>query len=161
MAGANRVHAHLAHDLELPLHRPREERRAERAVVVVQADALELHSPAVEMEAVVRRELERANAERVRLLVDHAAAHAHVRRGGVQLRALDVPQLRIGDLERLVEPVRLHRREFGTRLAGRHFLALGIADHDRHGHFRLRVELVFDRRPHPHVGRVLASLPAS
>ena len=65
VAGANRVDAHLPHDLELPLHRPRIERGAERALIVVQAHAVELHAPAVEMEAVVGGELERANAERL------------------------------------------------------------------------------------------------
>ncbi len=64
VAGADGVDAHVAHDLELPLHGPRIERRAQRAVVVVQAHAVELHAPAVEMEAVVGREFECADAER-------------------------------------------------------------------------------------------------
>jgi hypothetical protein len=60
---ADGVDAHVAHDLELPFHRAAIERAAERALVVVQANALELHAAAVEMEAVVGGEFECADAE--------------------------------------------------------------------------------------------------
>ena len=55
VAGADGVHAHVLHDLELSLHGPDVERHAQRAQIVMQADAVQLHSPAVQMETVIRR----------------------------------------------------------------------------------------------------------
>ena len=64
MARADGVDAHVPHDLQLPLHGTGVERRPERPLVVVQADAVKLHPPAVEMKAIIGRELECADAER-------------------------------------------------------------------------------------------------
>ncbi len=63
VARADGVDAHLFHNFKLPLQRPRVDRAAERAEVVVVADAVEKDALAVEKEAALRVELDRANAE--------------------------------------------------------------------------------------------------
>ncbi len=63
-------------DLELALGGAPVDGRAERAEVVVVADALEAHAAAVEQEALLRPELDRADAERRRVAVEHARRRA-------------------------------------------------------------------------------------
>ena len=100
---ADRVRAHVAHDGELAARRVHVERHPERAEVAVQVDAVELHPLAVEEEAAVRVEAELAEAdpphERVREAV---AREAQLER--IELRSvLQLPELRIPNLERKVE----------------------------------------------------------
>ena len=63
VAGADGVYPHVLHDLQFPLHRPGVEGHAQRAEVGMQADAVQLHAPAIQMETVVGSELKCADAE--------------------------------------------------------------------------------------------------
>src|SRR5882757_7220146 len=63
MASANRIDAHIAHDLELPFHRPRIESGAKCSEIMMQIDAVQLQAPAVQVESVVSREFTSADAE--------------------------------------------------------------------------------------------------
>ena len=63
MAGADGVAAHVGEHFELPLQGAVVERRAERAEIVVIADAVEFEMLAVDEEAGVGVEFERADAE--------------------------------------------------------------------------------------------------
>ena len=79
VAGADGVGAHLLQDLELALERARVHGRAQRAEVVVVADALDGDPPAVEQEARVGVERDGADAEgRLDLVHDGAARSASV-----------------------------------------------------------------------------------
>ncbi len=53
MACANGVYAHITHNLQLAFHRAGIKRPAESALVVMQANAVKLDSPAVEMKSVI------------------------------------------------------------------------------------------------------------
>ena len=64
VAGANRVDAHIAHDLELPFHCPRIEGGAKGSQIMMQIDAVQLQPPAVQVKSVVGREFTSADAER-------------------------------------------------------------------------------------------------
>ena len=61
--GPERVDAHALHDLHLAHERVLVDRRAERALVVVQVDAVDLHRAPVEREALRGVEVEPAHAE--------------------------------------------------------------------------------------------------
>ncbi len=77
MARANGVDAHVPHDLQLPLHGPGVEGAAERPVIVMQVYAIKLHPPAIQVKSVIRRKLERPDAEGRRIHVHNLAIHAN------------------------------------------------------------------------------------
>ena len=97
---ADRVEARLPQQARAaPLGRG-ERRRAEHAVVVVDAAAAELLGAAVDAEAVLRIERKRADAEARRLLVEHGAALADdLEPQRVERAMADVPEVRARDLE--------------------------------------------------------------
>ena len=84
------LHAHVAHDLELPLHRAREKpRRAGPGRGG--GTRLELHAATVEVEAVVGGELERADAEGRLGRRPPACRHGACVTARVEPRRCDVP----------------------------------------------------------------------
>ena len=64
MAGADGIAAHLLQNLNLPFQGPRADRRTQRPEVMMIADPIQRHALAVQQKTVVRRELNRADAER-------------------------------------------------------------------------------------------------
>ena len=158
VAGADGVHPHVLHDLQFALHRAGVERHAQRAEVGMQADPVQLHAPAVEMETVVGRELERADAERRFGRVHELAGDKHACDGGVEPRRFDVPKLGFAQGD---------RRHARLRTIGRHGEAhpqlgdlFALRIEQRGFHFRLdgRGGVVFQRGFHPDRGRVAGDL---
>ena len=70
VACTNRINAHVAHDLQLSLHGPRIERRAERPLIVVQIHAMELDTATVEMKTIIGREFEFTDAKSRRFAIE-------------------------------------------------------------------------------------------
>ena len=62
MGGAYRVHPHVLHDAQLSPRRAHVERHAKRTEIRMKVDALDLHALAVDVQAIVRRPLDRADA---------------------------------------------------------------------------------------------------
>ena len=91
VGGAQRVGAHALHQPQLPGERLSVEGRPQRAQVVVQAHALQLHVLPVQKEAAVRVEAGLAQADRHRL-----ALAAKVRRQRVEIRRIRAPQPGLG-----------------------------------------------------------------
>ena len=77
--------------------------RAEAAEVVVIADAVDLHPPAVDQHAAILGELDRADAEARGGDNRSFAVHGQVRGGHVQLRRAGRPKRRLGERYRLHE----------------------------------------------------------
>ncbi len=150
--GAQGVHAHVGHDLQLPAHRVLVERHAERTQVRMQVDAVELHTLTVQDEAFFRVEREGAEAdaprqrirealardrerERVEVRIAHhpPTLHPRHREFGREIRRvprgnLDLARGRGDGLARGVQDLHGHR---GGRRASR-------AVHERRGNRRLR-----------------------
>ena len=93
VAGADGVAAHFLQDLNLPLQRAGVDGRAERAEVVMVANAVERHALAVQQKSVVRRELDGADAERRFVAVHQFAVLFDGGDGDIALRFLDAPQV--------------------------------------------------------------------
>src|ERR1035441_10967279 len=66
----------------------------------MQANAVKLHTAAIEMKAVVGRELKGADAERRLRRVHKLASHQDARDDGVEARRLDVPELGLAEGDR-------------------------------------------------------------
>ena len=143
---ADRVDAHVAHDLELPLERARVHRRAEGAEVVVQAHAADLHGRAVEDEPAVGVEHERAHAERRVILVAGLPPTHHARHGPVQVRPLERPPQRVPDDQVL--------RHFAHGVAGHSCLSRGRPHFPAGGvvQYRAQDHRLIDRRGVAHGG---------
>ena len=99
VAGPEGVDAHVFEDLELPLPSAEVEGGAQGPEVVVEVDALELHAPAVQVEAVVGQELEGADAEARFPTVDDAPVDAERGDGRVEVGCGDVPAAGVRDGE--------------------------------------------------------------
>lgn len=98
VAGAQGVEAHVAQDFELAAHGRAVERHAQRPEIGVQIDAVELYAAAVEVEAVVGREGEGADAEARGLGVGgRARLNADARL--VKVRLSQIPQARACERE--------------------------------------------------------------
>lgn len=123
VASAQGVGAHLREQLELALERAEVERRAERAQVVVVAHPLQLELLAVQEEAAVGVEAQRANSEARLVGVDERASSLHGSERDVAIRTLlgaGAPELRIGKGRTLLgagararRHLQFHRRERG------------------------------------------------
>src|SRR3981081_2010837 len=105
MASANRVDTHLFQDFELPLQGPHIESRAERSQIVMIANAVDLYLLAIEKEALVYVETDRADSEdRFVSIDDHtvngAAGLRHCGDGSIEIWVFQVPQLWVGDAHR-------------------------------------------------------------
>ena len=122
---AYRVEARLLQQARAAPFGRGERRRAEHAVVVVDAAAAELLGAAVDAEAVLRIERERADAEARRLLVEHGAALADdLEPQRVECAVAEVPEVRARDLER----ERAGRAAGAVGVADRHEAGLGPGD---------------------------------
>jgi hypothetical protein len=97
VAGADGVAAHGLQDFNLPFQRAGVDGRAERAEVVMVANAVQRHASAVQKKSVVRRELNRADAEGRFITVHHFAVLLDGSDDDVALRRLNAPQFRIGN----------------------------------------------------------------
>ena len=108
-----------AHGLEHPqprvVHGVRH-RDADAGMVLVVVGAMQLDGPAVEEEALVGVEADRADAEGRVVAIDDPAIAAHPRRQGVALRRLQRPQPRHGHAQRRAA----RDRGIGGHLARRH-----------------------------------------
>ena len=98
VGGADRIHAHLLHDLKLPLHGAGKKRRAQGPLIMVQIHSLQLHPAAIEVKAVIGGEGDRANAEGRRLALNLAPFHHQSCDCCVEVRVFDVPERGIGNL---------------------------------------------------------------
>src|SRR5207248_2420005 len=99
-SGADGIDAEAAEFLEAALPDRKRNRRAERAAVVVETNALQLEILPVEPETGVGFEFERADAERDFFVLKHRVVPAlldDVDRSAIQTRRSDVPQLRMFD----------------------------------------------------------------
>ncbi len=92
VARADRVRPHPLQDLQLALDRPAIDGRAERAQVVVVAHAPERDAASVQEEALARAPLDRPDAERRLVPVEHVAAALHGADRLVELGTLHVPE---------------------------------------------------------------------
>ena len=99
VAGTDGVNPGRAQDFELTLHRAHVDGRAERAEVVVQADALEGHPPVVEQKAARRVKADRADAEGGLDAIPQATVLAEGGHGDVAPGSVEVPELRSRHLE--------------------------------------------------------------
>ncbi len=99
---AHRVGAHVLEHLQLMAERRFVDSGAERAEVVMVVDTLNLALDAVEVEAVGGAELYGADAEALRVRVDHIAVDHHVDNSTVERRRFRAPELRSGHLEILL-----------------------------------------------------------
>ena len=142
------VRAHLAHQLQpVALHAPGH-RPAGQAVVLMAADALNLHAPPVEEEALLRVEADRAEAEAAAVALDDLAAHGDLRLHRVQVRRIDVPQLRglhgAAKLQRLPLP----RADAERPAHARRLAALRVARHADHLRRLILIAVVAQRHVH-------------
>ncbi len=93
--GAHGVAAHGLHDFQLARDRPRVDRRAQRAQVVVQTDPLQLHPFSVQRKAFVRIHVERSDPEGRLIDIRLSPAGYDLRPKRVEVRRIDRPQPRI------------------------------------------------------------------
>ena len=92
VARANRVAAHLFKDFELSFERAGVDGGAERAEIVMIANAVERNALAVKEEAVIGGKFDRANAERSFATIDYSAALRQGRNGDITGGIFDVPK---------------------------------------------------------------------
>ncbi len=161
VARADRVAAHLLQDLQLALHRPVVERHSQRAEVRVIARPVHLHVLPVEKESRVGIELDRADAERRLVAIEHRVVLRQRRHRHVAVRALRVPQLRVRHihlhLRRLPHPARnrhRHRRGLRNRARALRVVRVELVDIRVQVHLRARRALVVDPRLQLDRGRI-------
>ena len=142
--GADRVHAHVLHHLQLTAHRALVERHPQRAEIGMKVHALELHAPAVEMKTVVRGELRPADSVAVL-----PSADLHLVKLGID----DIPEDRVFNREFVDDHVRRYRGEIldaHERLFGGYFRC-GYFNRSPHGAilriFHRENDVAVDARP--------------
>ena len=92
--GANGIHSERLQGFQPFFPDTQRHRRAERAAIVMQANALDLEILSVQPEAGVRLEMRVADAEGRRRFVQHRAGRNDFADGVVKLRIVKVPELR-------------------------------------------------------------------
>ena len=130
--------------------------RAQTAQVVVVADAVDGHAPAVDQHAAVLGELDGADAEIGGDEIGRLAADSHVRGGAIQLRRVGRPEFRLAHGDRF------HEGRFaaggddplGRLGAGAQDLAVGPDDLGPELHLGRRRALVFHAGGDFHFGRI-------
>ena len=95
MASANGIAAHPLQEFHLPLQSPGVDCRAQRAQIMVIADALQRHAFAVQKKTIIRRELNRADAKWGFVIIHDFPILLNRSHHHVALRMLNAPQLRI------------------------------------------------------------------
>src|SRR5579885_338744 len=100
VAGTERVDARGLENLKLALDRAAVDGGAERAEIVMIADALNAHAAAVEQEPFLLVEGDGADAERRGVAVDDAGVVEDLAHQRVEIGTVDIPALRAGDGQR-------------------------------------------------------------
>ncbi len=94
---AQRVHAHGLQNLQLTLRRAPVPRRAQRAQIVVHANALQLHGLAVEQKTFVGLPTNIAHAKRRVITVENFIAAHDLRDEGITIAVVQIPAARLGN----------------------------------------------------------------
>ena len=97
MASSNRVHTRSFQDLHLPLGRTPVDSRPQRTEVMVIADSMEFKMAAVEQKSLLPIKRNPADAEGCRVAVYDSATIDHLAQELVEVRMVNIPQLRLFD----------------------------------------------------------------
>ena len=158
MAGADGIDAHILHFGQLAIHGVIAGNAAQRALIVVQAHAVELDIFPVEMEAAAV-EAEIAEAKRGVVAVRQLTAGVDLRMNGVEIRRVGTPQRRTGD--RRAGGNCFHRTRAdgsrGLRRAGRRS-AIRRIDGVLNRHFRGSAAVVLHLHLHLHRAGTLGNV---
>ena len=102
--GADGIDAHVLHGADLASHGGFVHRSAERTEVMMEASALELQLPPVQVEAVACLQFDRSDPEGRRVSVEQTTAFAELDDILIEVRLVDVPELGMLHVEaRMVE----------------------------------------------------------
>ena len=119
MTGADGIHSHLLHDLQLAFHGASIESHTEWAQIRVQADSVQLNAASIQVESIVGSKGKRAYPKRRLGLIRHLVTQHDASNGAMELRCIDVPTFRF--LQRQRHATRLlavgRYRDFGLSLS--------------------------------------------
>ena len=152
VAGADGVHAHPLHDLQLPLQRAAIDGGAERSQIVVHADAVEAPRAAVQQEALVPGVVKCPYAERRHVAVGLPGALADGAGGAVKIRSLEIPAMRADDVDLRFDALLAAGGDGHVVRGAPGLRARRIEDGGLHGDVRLGGALILDLGAYDHRG---------